>query len=125
MSISLLKSKIHHGRVTGADVDYVGSITIDAEIMRAVGIYQYERVMVVDVENGNRLETYTLAGEAGSRVIQLNGAAARLVTIGDRLIIMAFEQVEPPQDNWTPRIVVLNEQNEIAQVVSGAVAVEG
>src|SRR5688572_19132544 len=119
MSISLLKSKIHHGRVTGADVDYVGSITIDAEIMRAVGIYQYERVMVVDVENGNRLETYTLAGEPGSRVIQLNGAAARLVTIGDRLIIMAFEQVEPPQDNWTPRIIVLNEQNEIAQVVSG------
>ena len=125
MSISLLKSKIHHGRVTGADVDYVGSITIDAEIMRAVGIYEYERVMVVDVENGNRLETYTLAGEPGSRVIQLNGAAARLVTIGDRLIIMAFEQVEPPQDNWTPRIVVLNEQNEIAQVVSGAVEMTG
>jgi len=125
MSISLLKSKIHHGRVTGADVDYVGSITIDAEIMRAVGIYQYERVMVVDVENGNRLETYTLAGEPGSHVIQLNGAAARLVTIGDRLIIMAFEQVEPPQDNWTPRIVVLNEQNEIAQVVSGVVEVGG
>ncbi len=121
MSVSLLRAKIHHARVTSADLNYVGSITIDGDIMKAVNVYPYERVMVVDVENGNRFETYTMVGEPGSGIIQLNGAAAHLVTVGDRVIIMAFEQVEHPDGNWQPNIIVLNEHNQIAQVVAGTV----
>ncbi len=85
---TLCKSKIHRATVTGADLNYVGSITIDSELMQAADILPYERVQVVDVDNGARLETYVIAGEPGGGVIQLNGAAARLVAPGDTVIIV-------------------------------------
>lgn len=114
MFISILRSKIHHAKVTSIDINYVGSITIDQELLDQAGIYLYEKVLIADVENGARFETYILPGEPGSRMIQLNGATGRLASIGDRLIIMAFAQVEaPPPSDWKPRIVTLVENNPI------------
>jgi len=119
VQVFLLKAKLHQARVTDADLNYVGSITIDAELMEAAGIYEYEKVLVVDIENGARFETYTIAGERGSRTIQLNGAAARLASVGDRVIIMAFAAFDaPPPQDWQPRIVVLNSDNQIISTSS-------
>jgi aspartate 1-decarboxylase len=116
MQTQLLRAKLHLARVTGADVNYVGSITIDGELLDAVGMLPYERVQVVDVDNGNRLETYIIRGESGSGTIQLNGAAAHLVSIGDRVIIMAYALVPLPlTESWTPKVAVLDAHNRIAQ----------
>ena len=90
MLVTMLKGKIHRAVVRQAELNYVGSITVDPELMKAAGIYEYELVQIVDVENGNRFETYTIAGEPGSGMICLNGAAARQVQTGDHIIIMCF-----------------------------------
>ncbi|MFP4322187.1 MAG: aspartate 1-decarboxylase [Anaerolineales bacterium] len=120
MYITLVKSKLHQARVTDANLNYVGSITIDQDLMDAVGMYPYEKVLVVDIENGQRFETYTLIGQRGSGTIQLNGAAARLVSIGDRIIVMAFAQMAPPPpDDYAPTVVILDEHNRIAQRLTG------
>lgn len=114
MQISMIRAKLHQARVTGADLNYEGSIGIDSDLLRQAGIYPYERVLVVDLENGNRLETYTIPAAAGSREVSLNGAAARLVNVGDRIIIMAFAQVDvPPPSDWEPHVLILDEKNEI------------
>ena len=114
MFTQLLRAKLHQARVTAADVNYIGSITIDADLLDQTGILEYERVQIADIENGNRLETYVLAGEKGSGVIQLNGAAAHLVNIGDKVIIMAYAMVELPlKEAWVPKVAVLNEHNKI------------
>ena len=89
MTISMLKSKIHRAVVKQAELNYVGSITVDSELLNTAGIYEYEKVQIVDVNNGSRFETYTIAGEPGSGMICLNGAAARCVSEGDRIIIMS------------------------------------
>ena len=117
MILDVLKSKIHRATVIQADVDYVGSITIDEALMEAAGIYEYEKVQVVDVNNGNRLETYVIAGEKGSGMICLNGAAARLVDIGDKVIIMCYAQMTPEEakDN-KPYVVFVDDNNKIANV---------
>ena len=86
MNIEMLKGKIHRATVVQAELNYVGSITVDEELLKASGIYEYEKVQVVDIDNGNRLETYTIAGEAGSGMICLNGAAARCASVGDKII---------------------------------------
>ncbi len=110
-------AKIHRATVTGANVHYVGSITIDADLLAASGIRPYERVQVVNVDNGERLETYAIAGAAGSGVIELNGAAARLAGIGDRVIIMAYGQVaEPLPDDWAPVVLLMDGHNHISEV---------
>ncbi len=110
----LLKSKLHRAVVTGADLHYEGSITIDTNLLDAAGMRAYELVHVVDIDNGSRLETYTIPGEAGSGVVQLNGAAARLVNVGDRVIIMSYAMVEEPlPEDWEPTIILLNEENKI------------
>lgn len=88
MLVTMLKGKIHRAVVRQAELNYVGSITVDPELMKAAGIYEYELVQIVDVENGNRFETYTIAGKPGSGMICLNGAAARQVQTGDHIIIM-------------------------------------
>ncbi len=112
MLVSMLRAKLHHARVTDANVNYVGSITIDVDLLEQVGMVPYEMVLVADVESGSRFETYIIPGEAGSGTIQVNGAAAHLVTVGDRVIIMAFGLVDfPPPADWKPRVVVLDEQN--------------
>jgi aspartate 1-decarboxylase len=94
MLIDVLKSKIHRVRVTGADLDYIGSITIDEDLMDAANMIENEKVLIADINNGNRFETYVLKGERGSGVICLNGATAQLVEVGDLLIIMSFAQMD-------------------------------
>lgn len=114
---TLFKSKIHRAVVTEANVHYIGSITIDADLMRAADLLEYEKVQVVDVDNGARLETYVIAGAPGRGDICLNGAAARLVTPGDRVIIMSYAQVaEPIPQPWTPTVVFVDADNRIVQV---------
>ena len=92
MLLTILKSKIHRAKVIQADLNYVGSITIDEELLRQSGINEYEQVDVVDINNGNRLTTYAISGKPGSGIICLNGAAARLVSEGDLVIIMSYAQ---------------------------------
>ena len=94
MRRTLLKSKIHRATVTGSDLNYVGSITIDADLLALADIVEHEQVHVVDVNNGARFETYTIAGEPGSGVMQINGAAARLVHTGDVVIVMSYADYE-------------------------------
>lgn len=117
MFLNMLKGKIHRATVVQAEIDYVGSITIDEELMEAAGILEYERVQVVDVNNGNRLETYVIAGERGSGMICLNGAAAKLVEVGDKVIIMCYAQMtaEEFKDN-PPRVVFVNDDNMINRI---------
>ena len=97
MNITLLKGKIHRATVVQAELDYVGSITVDEELMEAAGIIEYEQVQIVDVNNGSRFSTYVIAGERGSGMICLNGAAARQVSVGDKIIIMCYAQMTPEE----------------------------
>ena len=116
MNITLLKTKIHRAVVTQADLDYVGSITIDSELLEQSGIMEYEKVEIADIDNGNRFETYTIAGERGSGVICLNGAAARLVNIGDKIIIMAYTQLTPDEArDHKPTVLFVDEDNRIVR----------
>ena len=117
MTLTMLKGKIHRAVVKQADLNYVGSITIDSELMEAAGIFEYEMVQIVDVENGNRFETYTIAGEKGSGMICLNGAAARQVAVGDHVIIMCYAQMsEQEAKEHNPYVVFTDEDNHIASI---------
>ena len=112
MLISMLKSKIHRATVTQAELNYVGSITIDEALLEASGIREYELVQIADVDNGQRLETYAISGARGSGVICLNGAAARLVQPGDKVIIMAYAQMTPEEaDAHSPVVVFVDDSN--------------
>jgi aspartate 1-decarboxylase len=114
---TMLNGKIHRATVTGADLNYIGSITVDRALLEAANILPFERVQVVDVTNGSRLETYAIAGEAGSGVVQLNGAAAHLVSVGDLVIIMSYVQIEDPiPQDWRPRVVLVNARNQLLEV---------
>ena len=105
MEIEVLKAKLHRIKVTEACLDYEGSLTLDPDDMEAVGIFPYEKILCADVENGNRFETYAIAGARGSGVCCLNGAAARLGKVGDRLIVMAFARMsEDEAANWQPKV---------------------
>ena len=105
MTLTLLKAKLHRIKVTEACLDYEGSLTLDPDDMEAVGIVPYEKILCADVENGNRFETYAIAGQRGSHVCCLNGAAAHQGRVGDRLIVMAFAQMsEEEAKGWTPRV---------------------
>jgi len=113
----MLKSKIHRATVTDADLHYVGSITIDEELMEAADLLPYERVQVVDVDNGSRLETYVIGGRPGSGTIAMNGAAARLILKGDKIIIFSFNLVDEEEAHrLKPRIVYVDELNRISFV---------
>jgi aspartate 1-decarboxylase len=117
--LTLCKSKLHRATVTRADLHYVGSITIDSALMEAAGILPFERVQVVDVANGARLETYALAGAASSGTICVNGAAARLVHVGDPIIIIAYAQLTPEEaQRHRPAIVLLKPDNTIREKLS-------
>lgn len=108
----LLKSKIHRATVTDAHVDYVGSITIDADLMGRADIVGGEKVLVVDVDNGARLETYAIAGKPGSGQVCMNGAAAHLVEPGDKVIVMTFAGLDPEEArHHTPHVVFVDEDN--------------
>lgn len=114
MQIQALKSKIHRATVVQAELNYVGSITIDEELMERAGILEYEKVQVVDIDNGSRFETYVICGERGSGMICLNGAAARMASTGDKVIIMAYAVMTPEelQEN-PPRVVFVDDDNKI------------
>jgi aspartate 1-decarboxylase len=114
MQIQLLKSKIHRAAVTDANVNYEGSLTIDRALMDTVGLREYERVLCGNLANGERFETYAIAGEAGSGAIILNGATAHLGKMGDRLTIMSFANMDDAEAaDWKPNVIVLGENNGI------------
>lgn len=117
MQLSMLKGKIHRATVTQADLNYVGSITVDKTLLDAAGILQYEKVHIVDINNGSRFETYTIAGEPGSGVICLNGAAARCVQPGDKIILMAYAQMDEEEaKNYEPKVVFIGDDNKIIEI---------
>ena len=119
MTITMLKAKIHRATVTQAELDYVGSITVDMDLLEQAGILEYEKVQIVDIENGNRFETYTIAGEPGSGMICLNGAAARMVQTGDKIILMAYAQVTPEEaSELRPTVLFVNEKNKVTKVTN-------
>jgi len=119
MYLKMLKGKIHRAVVKQAELNYIGSITVDSKLMEAAGILEYENVQIVDIENGNRFETYTISGEAGSGMICLNGAAARQVQVGDHIIIMAYAQMSSEEaDTYRPSVVFVDEKNAIKKVTS-------
>ncbi|MGI6117164.1 MAG: aspartate 1-decarboxylase [Bilifractor sp.] len=118
MNVTMLKGKIHRAVVTQAELNYVGSITVDPELLEAAGILEYEQVQIVDINNGSRQVTYTIEGERGSGMICLNGAAARLVQPGDRIIIMCYCQMTPEEaENHRPNVVFVDENNHIRKVM--------
>jgi aspartate 1-decarboxylase len=115
MLVELLKSKIHRAQVTGANLDYEGSLTIDRDLMDKIGLWPYEKILCSNLANAARFETYAIPGERGSGAIVLNGAAAHLGKIGDRLTIMSFTEVDLIEAKfWKPRVIVLGEKNAIA-----------
>ncbi len=123
---NMLGGKIHRATVTAADLNYIGSITIDSLLLEAADIREFEQVLVVDVTNGNRLETYTIMGASGSGIIQLNGAAAHLVNVGDLVIVMSFVKVsEPVPTEWQPKVVLVDENNRITEIAALSLASHG
>ena len=117
MQIHGLRGKIHRATVVQAELDYVGSITIDEALMEAAGIYEYEKVQIVDVNNGARFETYVISGERDSGMICLNGAAARMVSVGDKIIIMTYGIMSPEELKQNPpKVVFVDEQNKITRI---------
>jgi aspartate 1-decarboxylase len=116
MILNVLKSKIHRAVVTEANLNYIGSVTIDRDLMDAAGLLEYEQVQIVNINNGHRFETYCIAGKRGSGVICLNGAAARLVCVGDQVIIMAYCQIDSENvEQHLPKIVFVDELNRITE----------
>ena len=113
----MLKSKVHRATVTGSDLHYVGSITIDAELLEAADIREHEQVHVLDIDNGSRFETYTIAGEPGSGQVQVNGAAARLVHSGDKVIVISYAgYAEEELGQYEPVVVHVDASNRIIDV---------
>ena len=117
MRIEMLKSKIHRATVTGADLEYTGSVSIDPALCEAVGLREYEKVDVLDIDNGARLTTYVILGRPGE--ICLNGAAARLVHKGDRVIIVSYARLDESEaDTFRPQIVLVDENNHVSKRIS-------
>ncbi|MGH9139351.1 MAG: aspartate 1-decarboxylase [Acidimicrobiales bacterium] len=126
----MMKSKIHRATVTDADLDYVGSVSVDRELMDAADLLEYEQVAVVDIDNGARLETYVIEGERGTGEICLNGAAAHLVHPGDKIIVISYADVDDADlaAGWSPKIVHVDTRNrpiseEQARSLAGAASV--
>ena len=117
MYLNMLKAKIHRATVVEANLDYVGSITVDEDLLDSAGIYPYEKVQIVDVNNGNRFETYTIPGKRGSGLICLNGAAARQVQTGDKIIIMCYAVIDEKElAEFTPKVVFVDDDNRAVRI---------
>ncbi len=128
MMIEMLKAKLHQACVTHSDVDYEGSFGIDTELMETVGIFPYEKVLISNINNGHRLETYVIPEPFGSRRMVLNGAAARLGAVGDRVIIMSFCSVDDAivrRGEFRPEVIWLNERNEVVCRIPTVTAGDG
>lgn len=120
----MLKCKIHRATVTDADLHYVGSITIDEDLMDAAGLLEYEAVHVLDITNGNRLETYVIKGKRGSGCISINGAAAHLISKNDLVIIVAYCQLSTTEvGDYIPTVVHVNDSNKIVALATEELAV--
>ncbi len=120
MYLTLLKSKIHRAAVTGASLHYEGSLTISQDLAEKVGLLPYEKILVGNMANGNRFETYVIYGKSGAGEIQLNGATAHLGGLGDRLTIMNFAQFTPEEAvGHRPRVILLDEANQVIRTESG------
>lgn len=118
MNLTMFRAKLHRLRVTEADLYYEGSITVDAELLNASGILPYEKVQVVNVNNGSRLETYTIPGEAGKRTVCLNGPAARLAQRGDEIIVISYADMTPEEARrHRPRVVLVDEDNNPREII--------
>lgn len=119
MQVTMLKGKIHRATVKQAELNYVGSITVDEKLLEQSGILEYEKVQVVNIDNGERFETYTIAGERGSGLICLNGAAARCACVGDKIIIMAYAQMSAEEaKSFKPTVVFVDENNHADRVTN-------
>ena len=120
MTMEMLKGKIHRATVVQAELNYVGSITVDQDLLDASGILEYEKVQIVFFDDTATTETYTIAGERGSGMICLNGAAARCVSVGDKIILMSYAQMTPEEvkNDYHPNVVFVDEQNHIARVTT-------
>jgi aspartate 1-decarboxylase len=119
MKLTIFKSKLHQMKVTEANLHYEGSITVDADLLDQAGILPYEKVQVLNISNGARLETYTISGERGSRICCLNGAAARKTQVGDRIIVIAYAEMTPEEaQTHKPRVIILDENNEPKTIVN-------
>jgi aspartate 1-decarboxylase len=119
MQITLLKGKLHMARVTQAELWYDGSCAIDANLVKLAGLREFEQIEIYNIDNGERFSTYVILAEAGSRTISMNGAAARKVQVGDRVIIAAYGQfTEAEADKFKPRLVYLNQDNTVARTSS-------
>ena len=119
MTLTLFRAKLHQLRVTQAELYYEGSITIDEELLEASGILPYEKVQVVNVNNGERFETYTIPGAPGSRVVCLNGPAARRAAVGDTVIAIAYAQLTPEEaEDHEPRVVIVDRNNDPKEILS-------
>ena len=117
MLLTMLHSKIHRATVTQADLHYVGSLTIDRDLMDAAGLRPGQEVDVVDVDNGNRLTTYAIEGERGTGILCINGAAARLISPGDLVIVIAYAQMTPEEaDEFEPPVVFVDRSNHVIEV---------
>ena len=117
MTRTMLKSKIHRARITDCDLHYVGSITIDPDLLEAADMLEHEMVHVLDIDNGARFETYTIAGARGSGEVKVNGAAARLVHSGDTVIVVSYASYEGSElETYEPRVVHVNTDNEIVRI---------
>lgn len=117
MTLEMLKSKIHRATVTQSALDYIGSITVDETLMEAAGLTEYEKVEIADVDNGARFSTYVICSEANSGIICLNGAAARMVSTGDKVIIMSYAQMTPEEIKENPpKVVFVNDDNTISRI---------
>ncbi len=114
MRVTVLRAKIHRATVTRADLHYVGSLTVDRDLLEASGILVGEKVSLVDIDNGQRLETYVIEGDPGSGVIGVNGAAARLVSVGDRIIIMAYASMKLAKaSGFRPSVIMVDDENRV------------
>jgi aspartate 1-decarboxylase len=117
MVLTMLKSKIHRAIITESKLNYVGSITIDKSLMESANILEYEKVQIVDIDNGERLETYAICGDAGSGVICINGAAARCVQPGDKIIIMTYCQINAEEAKaFKPTVIFVDNTNIIREI---------
>ena len=118
---TVCKSKLHRATVTEANLEYAGSLTLDARLMKAADLVPYEQVHVVDVDNGARIVTYCLEGPPGAGTVCINGAAARLISAGDKVIIISYAQVTPAElDELSPKVVLLDERNRIQEVAAAS-----
>ncbi|MGA1464809.1 MAG: aspartate 1-decarboxylase [Balneolaceae bacterium] len=121
MKLTMFKSKLHQMRVTEANLMYEGSITIDQDLLDLAGILPYEKVQVVNITNGARLETYTIPGERGERTCCLNGAAARLTQVDDRIIVISYAEMTPEEAaNHKPKVVIVDENNDPKRIIENS-----